>query len=405
MIKLPSLSYLERYRNEGTRTYSKHSDYSEAAAPYQPASEHPGFAVPAFRIPRRCVNIYAANPTEAVRRRYLEPENPLFCVHPQVIETCQDDPYIAEVKAVGTPADPIPVEPTSSTRTLTVPGGVAHALKLHFPFRVSRYGRKMRDEVIEQAVAVSLELERGVDVFDRSFAFLREVIGVSLKNKEQAAQRGENWGYLVRDMTPFPQAQGSRPLIPGFALYGKDLFDPGQELLLYELIGEREPLRWVLDNLMLPIVQQWVACYRAFGFMLEPHGQNVLLEIDADSEIARIVHRDLSVGIDMRRRRDNGLNADHLNNYNRMDNGEFASISYDMFMGSHFFERVVECCVQRFPHLVPEDFRGPCRERFAELFPDFGRYLPDDVCYFSEKRDKFNKPLYEHTGRKPVWRP
>ncbi len=33
---IPFHPYLERYRNEGTRTYSRHSDYSEAETVYQP---------------------------------------------------------------------------------------------------------------------------------------------------------------------------------------------------------------------------------------------------------------------------------------------------------------------------------------------------------------------------------
>lgn len=404
-MKLQPLSYLERYRNEGTRTYSKHSDYSEAAPHYQPGSEQPGFNVHAFKVPRRCVNIYTANPPGSLRSMYADSQQPLFCLHPQVIETCDDDPYVIKLKQVGVITDPITVEPTSSTRTLNVTGVIPHALKLHFPFRVSRYGRKMRDEVIEQAIAVSLEMENGAACFAESFAFLREVIGISLENLDATTQRQENWGYLVRDMVPFPCSGVELPLIPGFALYGKDVFDPEKKPLLYDLIGDSDPLHYVLENLMLPIVTHWVQCYQSFGFMLEPHGQNVLLEVGEGNRISRIIHRDLSVGIDMRRREDNGLDSSHLNNYNRMDYGEFSSIAYDMFMGSHFFERVVDCCVDRYDTLNAEDFRMPCRNLFADMFPDHERYLPRNIHYFSEKRDQFNKPLYEDTGRKPVWRP
>lgn len=404
-MKIPPLSYLERYRNEGTRTYSKHSDYTEAAPHYQPGSEQSGFNVHVFKVPRRRVNIYVANPPDSLGAMYVDREYPLFCVHPQVIETCADEPYVAMLKQVGVSMDVIAVEPTSSTRTLNVKGDIPHALKLHFPFRVSRYGRKMRDEVIEQAVAVSLEMENQVGCFDESFAFLREVIGVSFENLDTTSQRQENWGYLVRDMVPFPLVGEWRSLVPGFALYGKDLFDSKKEPLLYELVGDNDPLEYVLENLMLPIVRHWVQCYRSLGFMLEPHGQNVLLEVDEDQRICRIVHRDLSVGIDMRRRSDNGLDSTHLNTYNRMDYGEFCSITCDMFMGSHFFDRVVECCLERYDQLSAEDFREPCRNLFAELFPDHDRYIPRDIHYFSEMRDRFNKPLYQNTGRRPVWRP
>ena len=96
----------------------------------------------------------------------------------------------------------------------------------------------------------------------------------------------------------------------------------------------------------------------------------------------------------------NGLNA-----YNRMEDGTFVSIAYDRMMGGHFFDHLLAPVLATFPSLGPEDFRGPCREEFARLFPGHQRYLPPTVHYFSEERDSFGKPLYEHTGQPPEWRP
>lgn len=404
-MKIPSLPYLERYRNEGTRTYSRHSDYSEAETMYRPGGGAESFTLPVFRVPKRCLNIYTANPAEDLLHRYLHDGAALFCVHPQVLKRCGQDRYLQMIEQEGEEGPELLVEPSSSTRTLMVRDRVPHALKVHFPFRVSRYGRKMRDEVIEQAVAVSLEIEQGIEHFDQSFGFLPEVIGVSCRNLDESGVRGENWGYLVRDMRPLPAISEQRYYLPGFALYGRDFSDPDKELLLWDLIGAAEPLEFVLENIMFPIIRHWVQCYQAFGFMLEPHGQNVLLELDSKFRVTRIVHRDLSVGIDMRRRHHNELSAEQLNSYNRMYSGEFLSITYDMFMGSHFFDRLVACCLERCAGLSEEDFREPCRRYFAELFPDHREALPTDVHYFSEERDQYDKPGYKNTGRKPVWRP
>ena len=263
----------------------------------------------------------------------------------------------------------------------------------------------MRNEVIEQAISVSLEIEEGIGQFDERFGFLREVIGIALKNKDETTPRGENWGYLIRDMIPFPRVSEERALVPGFALYGKDFFDRSKPPLLYELIDQYDPVEYILEDIMLPIVSQWVRCVRSFGFILEPHGQNVLLEMDENLRVSRIIHRDLSTGIDMRRRRANGLASDHLNSYNRMDYGEFNSIAYDMFMGSHFFDRIVACCREKYPKVSAVDFQLPCKDMFRKLFVDYEEYLPETVYYFSEKRDQFNKPLYQDTGRVPDWRP
>jgi hypothetical protein len=263
----------------------------------------------------------------------------------------------------------------------------------------------MRDEVLEQAIDVSQELENGIGRLDNRVAFLGEVIAVAHKNLQPDAVRGENWGYLARDMMRFPHVSGKRHLIPGFALYGKDFFEPDSPFLLFDLIGNRDPVALLLDNIMLPIIRHWVACFLEFGYPLEPHGQNVILEVNANNTISRIVHRDLNVGIDIRRRRDIGLPDNRLNRYNRMESNAFHSIVYDRFMGGHFFDRIVGACLEKYPNLSREDFTRPCREVFDQIFPEHPLYLPSSVWYFSEQRDQFNKPLYQDTGLTPVWRP
>jgi len=263
----------------------------------------------------------------------------------------------------------------------------------------------MRQEVLEQAVSTSRELENGVHHMEEDFAFLREVIGVAHRNLQPNSPRGENWGYLVREMTPFPRITAAREFIPGFALYGTDLFDPARPTLLFDLIGERNPLAFILESIMLPIIRHWIACFQHFGYLLEPHGQNVLFEVGGRNEIKRIIHRDLSLVMDMRRRRDIGLPNESPNSYNRMESNEFLSITYDKFMGGHFFDRIVAACTRRYPDIRKEDFTEPCRDEFARLLPDYPMYFPKTVHYFSEERNQFNKPLYQDTGKSPEWRP
>lgn len=410
---MDSLLYLDRYRNEGTRVYSSHAGYSEARDGYRPNSPRASFHLPVFRLPRESVHVFEANPPEELRRRYLEKDGVAFCVHPQVLEEHPADPYLRRTLTEGVPGEPIPVSPSSSTRTLYAvndepPHSFAeppHALKVHFPFRISRYGRRMRKEVVEQAVNVSRELEAGVGRLDNRFAFLREVLGVAHRDLDAGTPRGENWGYLIRDMVPYPRLPGQGMLVPGFALYGRDFFHPQRPPLLLEMLGDCDPRDFLLDHVFLPILRHWVECYLTFGFILEPHGQNVLMELDDGDKIRRIVHRDLSPGIDMRRRRAAGLGERRLNAYNRMEDGAFASIAFDKMMGGHFFDRLLEPVLNAFPVLKAEDFQEPCREEFTRTFLDHGAYLPGTVHYFSEDRDRFEKPHFQDTGLAPVWRP
>lgn len=405
-VHLPTLQYFERYRNAGTRTYSTHAAYTDADRRFRPDSTYEGFDLPAFHVPIDSVHIYSSNAPADLITAYARGSEALVCIHPQVIESCPTDIYVRHALQVCSSRSTIHVIPSSSTRTLYVDApGTPLALKVHFPFKVSRYTRRMRAEVIEQAVNVSRELEAGVDRLEGDFTFLREVIGIAFRNLEPELPRAENWGYLVRDMTPYPAAEGEETLVPGFALYGKDYFEPEAQPFLFDLIGDHEPVQFVLEHIMLPIIRHWVGCFQTFGYLLEPHGQNVLLALGQDLSIRRIIHRDLSVGIDMRRRADVGVSDEGFNQYNRVEPLAFHSITYDRFMGGHFFDRIVEICQQRYLGVSRSDFTEPCRKEFAKLFPDYGEYFPETVWYFSEQRDEYNKPLFLDTGALPEWRP
>lgn len=403
---IPTLEYLDRYRNEGTRNYSEHSEYTEAEARFRPDSPYPTFDIPAFEIPREAVNIYTADPNPLLEDIYLPGDRVLFCVHPQVSNQREPDEYLQHIREISTSESVIRVSPSSSTRTLYVQDASPfHALKVHFPFQVSRYGRRMRAEVVEQAVSVSRELQGNISQMPPDFACLREVLGVSLRNLHTDTPRGENWGYLVRDMTPFPLAPEGGGLVPGFSLYGRDFFSPRVEPLLLDMVKVHSQREFILERIMFPIIEHWVECFRRFGFLLEPHGQNVLFEVDSGMNITRIVYRDLNLGIDNRRRRDLDIPIKGENTYNQMEGGEFGSITYDKFMGGHFFDSLVGAAMGRDRSLRLEDFRDPCRKEFGRLFPEHETYLPRTVQYFSEERDQFGKPLFIDTETSPSWRP
>jgi hypothetical protein len=226
-----------------------------------------------------------------------------------------------------------------------------------------------------------------VGSMDGRFAFLREVLGVTHPDLDTDAPRGENWGYLVRDMAPFPPSVDERLLIPGFALYGGDFLQPTRPSSPHGdgsrgAGGEDAGRRWPPSassswrpSFSPSFVTGWTAS------SLRPHLGAPWPERPPGGgrrrgRIQRIVHRDLSLGIDMRRRRDLCLSSDGLNAYNRMEDGTFASIAYDRMMGGHFFDHLLAPVLAAFPSLSPEDFRGPCREEFTRLFPDHQRYLP-----------------------------
>ena len=403
---LDAFIYLDRYCNEETRTYSDQSGYTEAEERFRHNADHPGFDLPVFALPKEKMNIYTANPSPSLLNKYVNKEKVCFPIHQQLLAGMPKEPYIELTLEIGQKTTALKAVPSSSTRTLYIRGhGPDHAVKVHFPFKISRYGRRMRDEVVAQAVAVSLELEQGIHHFDPGFGLLREVLGITHKNLNPDGPRGEHWGFLVREMTPFPEQDMPGYLIPGFALYGKDFFNPKKPPLILELIKDGDPVTIILENIMLPVIRQWVTCYLHFGFFLEPHGQNLLIETDAYMKIRRTVHRDLSVGIDMGRRKHLGLSSDHLNAYNRMEDAKFGSIAYDKFIGHHFFDFLAECVCRHFPNVRMADFTGPCKNEFKQIFPDHKNFLPPTEHYFTRRRDNFGKPMYKNLGTAPKWRP
>ena len=112
---IPSFTYLDRYRNEGTRAYSLHADYTEADERYRPNSRVSTFDIPAFEVPSDELNIYAADPDPALRRLYTSEDRTLFCVHPQVLDAHGDDPYLKRVLSFGKGGKDIRVCPSGPT--------------------------------------------------------------------------------------------------------------------------------------------------------------------------------------------------------------------------------------------------------------------------------------------------
>ena len=73
---VPPLAYLERYRNEGTRTYSEHASYTECRPEYQPTIGAPEFELPVWELPRDVMRVYRADPPLVLEARYLPGREP-----------------------------------------------------------------------------------------------------------------------------------------------------------------------------------------------------------------------------------------------------------------------------------------------------------------------------------------
>ncbi|WP_414474377.1 IucA/IucC family C-terminal-domain containing protein [Microvirga sp. M2] len=397
-----ALLYMERYVDEGARTYSPLAGRTEAAPRYRPESDTPWFDLVTFNAPRDRVSVFQADPAPALLHHFIRPEGVLFAVHP---ETWANDTVegLGDIRAL--PRDtPIRVAPTASTRTVlaleppkNVPG---HFLKLHYPVRISRFNRELRLKNIHNSVAVSRDLANLR--FDK-FAYLPDTLGIAFGADEQS------WGFLIRETWPRPFVTG-RFLIPCFALYAGDLNHPDAPPLLVQMIDRlaAEPVPFVINRVFAPVVECWARVARERGILLESHAQNTLLEVDRDFVPRRVVHRDFDVWVDPGARHRAGLEIPFLGRGMAADTDEAVkqhySLVYDQFIGHHFFGYVAGI-LKSYYGVDEEIVRAQVREVFHRSFPDAGRSFPARTMFkFRNEVPPGRNVMLEDMQQPSVWR-
>lgn len=282
-------------------------------------------------------------------------------------------------------------------------------MKLHCPLKISRFVRNVGPQTIRHCVTVSHDLEH---VACRHFALLRETMGISYQGKNEEP----GWGFLVREMRPFPHVEGKRMLIPCFALYGKDVNHPEKEPLLVQMIkrSKEKPMDYALHHVFYPIISCFTAAFQQRGILLEAHGQNSLLEVDENmNPTGRIAHRDLDEEVDPEVRRRIGLPLEGFHPMQLVPEvsaedpkGSTHSIIYDKSIGRLHFNYVAQLLKEHF-HVPPVKVQRRCQAYFKKLFPNFGQYFPNTVYKYSDK-EKEGLPNYfpaVDTKEQPIWRP
>jgi hypothetical protein len=211
----------------------------------------------------------------------------------------------------------------------------------------------------------------------------------------------------VREGTPRP-FRGGRFLAPYFALYGGDLRHPEDRPLLVQMIERlgAEPQSFVIDEIMIPVLECWAKVVRERGILLESHAQNLLLEIDPDFRPSRVVHRDFDVWVDAEARKQAGLEVLGVSigldtPYPRE---QHYSLIYDHFIGRELFDYLLGV-LTRFYSAKESAVRGRVAEAFHRNFPDADVFLPADTTYyFSNELLPGNDFRLVDTKRAPEWR-
>jgi hypothetical protein len=395
-----ALLYMERYVDEGTRTYSPFAAKSEAAPEYQPRSGRPSFELITVFAPQSQVSIFKADPRRSLMEFYVSPEQVRFLIHPETWASSGID-NLDELHALRR-GEPIQVAPTASTRTVLTtetPANVPHHfVKLHYPRRISRFNRRLRRKNILNSVEATHDLAH---VRSDQFAYLPDSLGFIY------GDGGNPWGFLVREGIPRPFRE-ARFLVPYFALYGRDLQHPEDRPLLVQMIERlgAEPQSFVIDEIMIPVLDCWAKVVRERGILLESHAQNLLLEIDSDFRPRRVVHRDFDVWVDAEVRKRAGLEVmgPSTGTDTPYPREQHYSLVYDHFIGRELFDYLLGV-LTRFYSAKESVVRGRVAEAFHRNFPDADVFLPGDTTYyFSNELLPGNEFRLVDTKRAPEWR-
>jgi len=395
-----ALLYMERYVDEGTRTYSPFAAGSEAAPEYQPRSGRQSFELITVFAPQSQVSIYQADPHRSLLEFYIQSEQVRFLIHPEIWTSSGID-NLDELRALPR-GEPLQVAPTASTRTVltteTPPDVPRHFIKLHYPRRISRFNRRLRRKNIRNSVEATRDLAHVR--FDK-FAYLPDSLGFIY------GDGGNPWGFLAREETPRP-FQEERFLIPYFALYGGDLQHPEDRPLLIQMIErlDAEPQSFVIREIMIPVLECWAKVVRERGILLESHAQNLLLEIDSDFRPRRVVHRDFDVWVDAEVRKRAGLEVmgASIGPDTSYPREQHYSLVYDHFIGRELFDYLLGV-LTRFYSAKESAVRGRVAEAFHRNFPDAEVFLPADTTYyFSNELLPGNEFRLVDTKRTPEWR-
>jgi hypothetical protein len=207
-----------------------------------------------------------------------------------------------------------------------------------------------------------------------------------------------------------PEPRGTEVLVPCFALVGGDLERPGDPPLVVQLIERlrADPTRFLVDHIMVPIVECWALAARRGGILLESHAQNTLLELGADFRPRRIVHRDCDVWIDREARQDLGLSMPFIDAQIGAGSGRtrapYYSLVYDRFVGHGFFDYLL-AATSRFHAIDHDAIHRRVIEAFRCAFPDAEQRFPArTMFYFSDAVQPDDHVALIDLKQPPEWR-
>lgn len=298
-----SLAYAERYLNDGSDSgFSKNSTLRKTSPKYGKQS---------FYLKNVKYSADIEQHDFGKIRDYLKDNT--ICVHPDICKP---------VETVDV-SNGMLVSPTASGRTLIcIEPNDFFFIKVAYTRCLGRLTRHMGTDKIKSAVEVTnlLKDASAKGKLNEKFAFLCEDNGrvVILKNNNMfiknidilnSTEKTYEYGVIIREGRAYPYIDKKEYLIPFFSLFSNEYY-PGtnirvsdrHEMLLIQLYKKQTKnlMDFLLEDIIFPLYHTYFDALIYAGVELEAHSQNMLLSIDENGHILRIVCRDLeSAGRDI----------------------------------------------------------------------------------------------------------
>ena len=334
-----ALSYLERYVNKGSP--SGFTSQNGVSIPFSPSSNIRDFVLPCYSFQESELK---SHNLDSLHSKYgiscQNGEFPFF-IHPDMNHKFETS-LNGKLKESNLR---LKVSPTSSERTLSVlETNVNNScyIKLHYDGIIGRIDRKLPYKKAISGIEITREISSDVIAgkSPKCFTFFPEDVSVSLNDG--------TWSYIVRDSKPLLHQQNTM-LIPFFSLFSEDRFSPGSKLIFEQLVNEsgRDPVE--LFSIIVSFIQKtyWYLVFE-WGYIPELNAQNILLELDSDLNITRLVYRDLQGWEkDLTLRRKLGLSDSFMSHpykcIEESDDNYYIrhSFSYDFKVGNYLFLELI----------------------------------------------------------------
>ncbi|OFZ12805.1 MAG: hypothetical protein A2Z20_10670 [Bdellovibrionales bacterium RBG_16_40_8] len=227
----------------------------------------------------------------------------LFMVHPE------SETFYAELLRNADIGPEYEGTPTASARTLLVwkkdNPELFFFAKLSLNKEIGGVIRTISESEVPRSVGTSMALNGGRKTLSKNFAYLREFWGVM--------PRGFNRGGMILREVPKELITGKLKLTPVFALYTSTQDTSAPMLAMIKRSG-LDSMQFILEKFLRPFAVHFLNMTIKQGISMEPHGQNLLVELNDNGDLTNtFYHRDFGgFNIDFEYRSDLGL--DFLSN-------------------------------------------------------------------------------------------